>query len=301
MQKKTFWNPNNDSCNIGNLIVSRVVDLERVPFAAELVFPDSNPTIIKQLSKQVGLQHFADITLDLLLSFHSFLIQTEQYNILVDTCCGNEKNRPTRPAWHQRNGPFLDNLAICGITPSNIDFVLCTHLHADHVGWNTKLINGEWVPTFPNAQYLFAKKELDYWSAESQRNPSEPIMYGSYDDSILPVIKSGQALLVDSDHKIEEGIQLEAAYGHTPGNVIINIESEGDQAILCGDVIHHPLQLLKPTWSTNFCYDPELSRQTRLNLLDRCAGSNIALLPAHFHSPDYGYIERHKDTYQLTR
>ena len=301
MQKKTFWNPNNDSCNIGNLIVSRVVDLERVPFAAELVFPDSNPTVIKQLSKQVGLQHFADITLDLLLSFHSFLIQTKQYNILVDACCGNEKNRPTRPAWHQRNGPFLDNLAICGITPSDIDFVLCTHLHADHVGWNTKLINGEWVPTFPNAQYLFAKKELDYWSAESQRNPSEPIMYGSYDDSILPVIKSGQALLVDSDHTIEEGVQLEAAYGHTPGNVIINIESEGDQAILCGDVIHHPLQLLKPTWSTNFCYDPELSRQTRLNLLDRCAGSNIALLPAHFHSPDYGYIERHEDTYKLTR
>jgi glyoxylase-like metal-dependent hydrolase (beta-lactamase superfamily II) len=126
-------------------------------------------------------------------------------------------------------------------------------------------------------------------------------MYGSYNDSILPVIRSGQAVLVDSDHSIDVGIQLEPAYGHTPGNIIVNVESEGDHAILCGDVIHHPLQLLKPMWSSNFCHDPELSRQTRLNLLNRCAGAKISLLPAHFHSPEYGYIERDKETFQLIK
>ena len=301
MQKDTFWDASNDSCNVGNSRISRVVDLEHVPFAADLVFPDANSETIKQLSKKIGLHHFSDVTLDLLLSFHSFLIQTEKYNILVDTCCGNEKDRPTRPAWHQRTGPFLDNLKHFGLTPSDIHFVLCTHLHADHVGWNTKLLNGKWVPTFPNAQYLFTKKEFDYWKTENQKNPSEPIMYGSFNDSILPVIKSGQAVLVDSNHRIDTGIQLEPAYGHTPGNIIVNVESKGDQAVLCGDVIHHPLQLLKPMWSSNFCYDPELSRKTRLNLLNRCAGAKIAILPAHFHSPDYGYIERDGEAYQLVK
>ncbi len=301
MIKNTLWDASTDSCNIGNSIIKRIVDLEHVSFAADLIFPDVNPETIKQLSNRVGLQNFSDNTLDLLLSFHSFLIQTKKYNILVDTCCGNEKERPTRPAWHQRNGPFLDNLANAGLTPSDVDFVLCTHLHADHVGWNTRLIGGKWTPTFPNAQYLFTQKEFEYWKAEDQKNPSEPIMYGSYNDSVLPVIKSGQAVLVESDHQIDNGIQLEPAYGHTPGNIVVNIESESDQAILCGDVIHHPLQLIKPKWSTNFCYDPELSRQTRLNLLNRCAETQTAILPAHFHSPDYGYIERDGDTYQLIK
>ena len=158
MQKDTFWNARKDSCNVGEISIKRIVDLEHVPFDPSLVFPDAKPEIIKKLTPQVGLQHFSDNNLDLLLSFHSFLIQTQKYNILVDTCCGNEKERPTRPFWHQRNGPFLDNLATVGLAASDIDFVLCTHLHADHVGWNTQLINGKWVPTFPNAQYLFSQK-----------------------------------------------------------------------------------------------------------------------------------------------
>ena len=301
MQSRQFWDEINDSCKVGSSYIKRIIDLERVPFNANLVFPDSNPEIIKELSVQVGLQHFARVNLDLLLSFHSFLIQTTKYNILVDTCCGNKKERPTRPFWHQRNGPFLNNLAKIGLAPSDIDFVLCTHLHADHVGWNTQLVNGKWVPTFPNAQYLFTQKEFKYWQEEDQNNPIEPIMYGSYNDSVLPVIKSGQALLVESNHQIDDGVQLEPAYGHTPGNIIVNVTNDGDQAILCGDVIHHPIQLLKPMWSTNFCFDPDLSRQTRLNLLNRCSDTHTAILPAHFHSPDYGHIERNGDTFHLIK
>jgi glyoxylase-like metal-dependent hydrolase (beta-lactamase superfamily II) len=301
MLNDPFWNEHDDSCNVGKIIIRRIIDLEQVPFNSKIVFPDADPTIIKQLSTKVGLEHFSDINLDLLLSFHSFLIQTQKYNILVDTCCGNEKDRPTRPFWHQRHGPFLDNLAAVGLTPSDIDFVLCTHLHADHVGWNTQLINGKWLPTFPNAQYLFAQKELEYWQEEEKKNPMEPIMYGSYNDSVLPVIKSGQALLVPSNHQIDSNIHLESAYGHTPGNIIVNVISEDNHAILCGDVIHHPIQLLKPMWSTNFCFDPDLSRQTRINLLNRCANTRAAILPAHFHSPNYGYIERNDDTFFLIK
>ncbi|MEE2998901.1 MAG: MBL fold metallo-hydrolase [Pseudomonadota bacterium] len=301
MKKKSFWNADNDTCNIGKFFVQRIIDLEHVPFTVELVYPDANLKEIKNLSQDIGLQHFSDNLLEILLSFHSFLIQTEKHNILVDTCCGNNKERPTRQAWHQRNGPFLNNLTGSGVTAFDIDFVLCTHLHADHVGWNTKLVDGKWVPTFPNAQYIFSQKEFEYWKTEDQKHPSEPIMYGSYNDSVLPVIKSGQALLVKSDYQIESGIELEPAYGHTPGNIVVNVESEGEQAILCGDVIHHPLQLLRPMWSTNFCHNPELSRQTRLNVLNRCADTQTAILPAHFHSPSFGYIGRVGNTYHMIK
>jgi len=299
MLKNPFWNSENDSCNIGNTSIKRILDLENTPFAADLVFPDANTEIINKLSEQVGLQYFGQNNTDLLLSFHSFLIQTKKHNILVDTCCGNNKERPTRPAWHRRDGPFLQNLKLAGLTPFDIDFVLCTHLHADHVGWNTQMINGEWLPTFPNAQYLFAKKELDYWKSESEKQPSETVMYGSYDDSILPVIKSGQAVLINDDYQIGNDIQTEPAHGHTPGNIIVHVKSENDRAILCGDVIHHPLQFIKPMWSTNFCYDPELSRQTRLRILDQCAATKTAILPAHFHPPDYGYIEKEDEMYRF--
>jgi glyoxylase-like metal-dependent hydrolase (beta-lactamase superfamily II) len=245
------------------------------------------------------MKHFAEKTFDLLLSFHSYLIQTDKYNILVDTCCGNDKDRATRPAWHKRQGPFLDNLKKNGLMASDIDIVLCTHLHADHVGWNTQLIGGKWQPTFFNAQYLFTIKEFEYWKNKNEQNLSEPIMYGSFDDSILPVIASGQASFVNSDHQIDDGVRIEPAYGHTPGNIIVHVESAKEHAVLCGDVIHHPLQLSKPLWSTNFCFDPNLSRQTRINLLETYADTETAILPAHFHSPDYGCIERHGSGFRL--
>jgi glyoxylase-like metal-dependent hydrolase (beta-lactamase superfamily II) len=297
--KSQFWNPHTDSCNVGKITIKRIVDLEFVPFAANLVFPDATQEKIKNLSSTVGMKHFAEKTFDLLLSFHSYLIQTDKYNILVDTCCGNDKDRATRPAWHKRQGPFLDNLKKNGLMASDIDIVLCTHLHADHVGWNTQLIGGKWHPTFSNAQYLFTIKEFEYWKNKNEQNLSEPIMYGSFDDSILPVIASGQASFVNSDHQIDDGVRIEPAYGHTPGNIIVHVESAKEHAVLCGDVIHHPLQLSKPLWSTNFCFDPNLSRQTRINLLETYADTETAILPAHFHSPDYGCIERHGSGFRL--
>jgi glyoxylase-like metal-dependent hydrolase (beta-lactamase superfamily II) len=292
MQNTKFWNKNTDSCDVGNITIKRIVDLELVPFPANLIFPEATPETIINLANEVGMHHFANNTYDLLLSFHSYLVQTNKYNILIDTCCGNEKERPARPDWHQRQGPFLSNLENCGVTAADIDFVLCTHLHADHVGWNTKLINGKWIPTFTNAQYLFTTKEFEYWKNENEKS-TEEIMYGSYEDSILPVIRSGQALLVDSNHQIDDCVRMEAAYGHTPGNIVVHVENSMEHAVLCGDVIHHPVQLVKPLWSTNFCYDPVLSCQTRMKLLETYSDTKTAILPAHFHSPDYGCIERY--------
>jgi glyoxylase-like metal-dependent hydrolase (beta-lactamase superfamily II) len=299
MTNEGVWNEESDSCRVGNKSIHRIVDLESIPFAAEMIYPDATPSEIKKLTAEFGQHHFDLTSLDLLLSFHSFLVQSENHTILVDLCCGNDKNRPTRQAWHKRNGPFLDNLAKTGVQPRDIDFVMCTHLHADHVGWNTQLIDGAWVPTFPNAQYLFAEKEFTHWQGEHEANPPEPILYGAYIDSVLPVMESGQALLVKSNHDVGAGIRMEAAYGHTPGNVIIHIEDQEDHAILCGDAIHHPVQLAHPEWSTHFCSDPEQSQITRMAFLADYADTKTIILPAHFQAPDYGRIESDNNRYRL--
>jgi glyoxylase-like metal-dependent hydrolase (beta-lactamase superfamily II) len=293
------WNATSESCQIGASSVHRIVDLENVSFAANLIYPDASPEEIRKLSADFSAQHFDPASLELLLSFHSFLVRTDQHTILVDLCCGNDKDRPTRQAWHMRNGPFLDNLAKAGAIPEDIDFVMCTHLHADHVGWNTQLVDGTWKPTFPNAEYLFAEKEFNHWQKIYESNPPEPVLYGSYVDSVLPVIDSGQAKLVQSNHEVAAGIHMEAAYGHTPGNVIIHVEDQNDHAILCGDAIHHPVQLAHPQWSTNFCTDPVQSRKTRMAFLKDYADTKTMILPAHFQAPDYKQIESDGNSYRF--
>jgi glyoxylase-like metal-dependent hydrolase (beta-lactamase superfamily II) len=293
------WNTETESCSLGDTSIHRIVDLESVRFPAQMIYPNVRPEDMEALTARFGAHHFDEASLDLLLSFHAFLVRTKKHTILVDLCCGNDKDRPTRPAWHMRNGPFLDNLARAGVSPADIDFVMCTHLHADHVGWNTQLVDGAWVPTFPNAQYLFAEKEFKHWQREHEKNPVEPVLYGAYVDSVLPVMGSGQALLVQSNHEVGSGIHMEAAYGHTPGNVIIHVEQNAKHAILCGDAIHHPAQLAHPEWSTHFCSDADQSRVTRMALLEDYANTETVILPAHFQAPDYVSIVRDGKAYNF--
>ncbi|MBK20263.1 MAG: MBL fold metallo-hydrolase [Rhodospirillaceae bacterium] len=293
------WDHETDSCTFGDIDVRRVVDMEDGAFPASHLFPDSNLEEISALSQRFGEKHINPETLDLYLSFHAYIVKTEKCTILVDACVGNDKDRPGRPIWTNRSGPFLENLAKQGVAPDDIDFVMCTHLHADHVGWNTKKVNGEWVPTFANAQYLFAEREYQFWQQE-QAQISEPIMYGSHADSVLPIMESGQAKLIDTNHEITTGIYTEPAYGHTPGNMVLNI-SEGSKthAVIFGDVMHHPIQLAHPEWSTCFCEDPQMSSETRTSLLSRYANTETFVLPAHFQSPGYGPVERDGSSFKM--
>jgi glyoxylase-like metal-dependent hydrolase (beta-lactamase superfamily II) len=286
------WNHETDSYSFGTIDIGRVVDMEDGAFPAAMLYPDATPEAIKALSHRFGPMHINPESLELYLSFHAYVIKTEHHTILVDACVGNGKDRPGREMWTNRSGPFLDNLARQGVTPEDIDFVMCTHLHADHVGWNTKQVNGEWVPTFANAQYLFAEREYKFWE-ECQAKSDDPIMYGSHADSVLPVMKSGQAKLIDGAHEIATGLNTEPAYGHTPGNMVLHVsEAAKTHAVICGDVMHHPVQLAHPEWSTCFCEDAQKSRATRTGLLDRFDGSDTFILPAHFQSPGYGPVER---------
>ncbi|MBT4905486.1 MAG: MBL fold metallo-hydrolase [Rhodospirillaceae bacterium] len=231
------------------------------------------------------------------LAFQSFILQTPQHNILIDTCVGEDKER-THPDFHMKKWPWMDNLLALGLTPADIDIVMCTHLHPDHVGWNTQLRDGRWVPTFPNAKYVFARDEYAHWEKESAQG-SERIGL-TFIDSVLPVMEAGQAVLVDHDHQIEDGIWLEPTPGHSPGHVIVNVESNGERGAFIGDLMHHPIQVPHPEWSTCFCWDMEMSAASRTAFVDTHTDAGTLVLPVHFAGATAGHITRYGNAQKFT-
>ena len=279
--------------HIGDIRIDRLVETEG-PFAdADFLLPEIQPGLLEANADWLYPRFVEPVTNKIVMSFHSLILTTPRSTILVDCCVGNDKERPSRPGWHKQNTPWLDKLLTLGLTPEDIDIVLCTHLHADHVGWNTRLIDGRWVPTFPNARYVFGRTEYDYWEQACREHKGEaPLNHGCFDDSVLPVIEAGKAVLVDHDHQLETGIWLAPAPGHTPGNVIVHVQSQDQHAILTGDVMHSAIQLANPDLSSRFCLDPLTSRVTRHKLIETYADSNVTLLPAHFPTPTAGTIVR---------
>ena len=223
----------------------------------------------------------------LIFAYQSFLLRLPGLTALIDTCVGEDKERPFRPLWHHAKWPWLDNLRAVGVEPEEIDLVMCTHLHADHIGWNTRLSDGQWVPTFPNARYLFAKTEYEYWETQYE---NEEWMTNAFKDSVLPIMDEGKADLVDEDYEIQDGLWLEGAPGHTPGGVCIHLENPGGKAVFSGDLVHHPLQIPEAQLSTIFCTDMELSAATRQAFVERHADTNTLILPAHFADETAGRI-----------
>ena len=268
----------------GPFDIVRVVEMEGAFRAPEFLFPEATEEAVRASKVATDPRFYNAETHKLVMSFHTLVIKTRRHNILVDTCIGNDKERPELLDWHQRTGPFLADLAAAGVPAESIDFVLCTHLHADHVGWNTKLFDGRWVPTFPNAKYLMARTEVEHWN-EVRKTSDKPANHRSWDDSVQPILDAGQALVIDSDYEIEHGIHLIPAPGHTPGNVILHVSDGKESAYLIGDTIHHPLQIEHPDWSSSFCSDPNLSRVTRKEFLNTVAETASLVMPAHFGTP----------------
>lgn len=220
-----------------------------------------------------------------LTSIHSWLVRTPRSVILVDTCCGNAKDRPAMPMMHQLDTPFLATLAAAGVAPEEVDYVLCTHLHIDHVGWNTSLVDGEWVPTFPNAKYVVNRTEFEFWRPDNPAAAEVAINAGVYEDSVLPVFDRDRVELWDGDHDIDGVLHLESAAGHTPGHAVARLESGGQTAVFAGDAIHSPIQVYKPTVNCAFDLDGPASAATRQRLLETCVEEGALLLPAHFPTP----------------
>ncbi|HTZ36828.1 MAG TPA: MBL fold metallo-hydrolase [Stellaceae bacterium] len=283
---------------IGDFAVDRIADFEGPSFDPYEFFPDYDPEVARANPELIGPRLLDPASGKLVFSFHSFLVRTGRHTVLIDACIGNDKERPARPQWHRFKSSYIADLARLGVAPEEVDYVMCTHLHWDHVGWNTRLVDGSWVPTFPNAKYVMAKKEYGHWQDFHASGADHPHAT-AFADSILPVVRTGQAMLVDDDHALEDGLWFEGAPGHTPGNVVIHARSGGARGVFVGDVLHHPLQCLKPEWSTRACTDMALSRETRTALVASYADSDTLILPAHFPDPTAGHIRRHGAAYRF--
>lgn len=267
----------------GPFKIQKVVEFEGPHHAPDFIFPDATPERFAA-TRAAGDRRFYDReTGKLVMSYHGILVTTPRSRILIDTCMGNDKHRPRNPLWHMRTGPFVQDLAASGVALADIDYVFCTHLHGDHVGWNTRLIDGRWVPTFPRAKYLFARKEIEHWRATVEVDPE--VNHRSWEDSVAPIFAAGQAVLVEEDHEIEPGVRLVPAPGHTPGNVMVRLEHGDRVAYVIGDTMHHPVQVERPEWSSKFCWNAALSTQARQTLLETVADTGVHVIPAHFPTP----------------
>src|SRR6185312_454861 len=232
---------------------------------------------------------------NVVLCFQSYVVKTPHHNILVDSCIGNDKNFPLRPAWNKKqDGNWMAALKAANLAPGDIDFVMCTHLHGDHVGWNTKLENGRWVPTFPKARYLFSKKEYAYWSEIHQKTPLDQIT-----DSVLPIIEANRAELVTSDHSLNDHIRLSPTPGHTPDHFAVCAGKGGDAAVFTGDLIHSPIQARYPELVMRVDTDRDQGVRTRRNFLERYCDTGTLCCTMHFPSPSVGHIKRWGDGFRL--
>lgn len=280
---------------LGQFSIDTVVETAG-PFApVDFVLPGVDLARLEQHSDWL-MPRFLNAQRQLMMSFHSYVLRTPRHNILIDTCVGNDKERPLRQGWHHQQSNYLQSLAILGLKPEDIDFVCCTHLHADHVGWNTQLREGQWVPTFPKAQYVFSDTEYRHWETEhrqalAQGRPAPN--HGSFGDSVLPVVDAGQALMVEGGHDFEAGVRLEPAHGHTPGSCVLHARSAGEHAVFTGDIMHTPVQLIDLSWSSRFCHDPVQAQQVRQTLAEQLADTSSWMMAAHFPDPVAGRIVSH--------
>ena len=280
-----------ESWKIGNVEITRVVDVvTAVP--PTVLFPQATPERVAELADWLR-PDFIDAEGKMLLSMHAFAIRAGDARIVVDTCVGTGKVRPL-PEWTDLKSHFLDDLASIGFAPDAVDRVLCTHLHFDHVGWNTIRQGDAWVPTFPNARYLVGAKEWDYW-----RDHDDPYAPEAKQDSILPIFEAGLYDLVEMDHVISDEVRLVPTPGHTPGHVSVVIESDGQEAIITGDMLHHPLQLVHPEWDDDADVDGERAFRTRSDFLAKHADRPVLVLGTHFAAPTGGHVVRDGEVYRF--
>ncbi|MDP9012273.1 MAG: MBL fold metallo-hydrolase [Pseudomonadota bacterium] len=284
---------------IGEIAVDRVQELEGPLFRPKDVFPDYDAEILERHYDDLVPRHYSPSLGLVIGTVQSYVIRTGSYNVLVDTCCGNDKQRPSEPPFHDLHTPYLERLAALGLRPEDIHFVLCTHLHVDHVGWNTKLENGKWVPTFPKATYLFAQTELDFLVGLAHAAPPGNAHAAQYADSVEPIIAGRRARLLTGAETLIPGLDLEFAPGHTPGHVVLRARSKGASALFTGDVVQHPFQVYRPHWNSAFCASPEQSRATRRRVLGECADGDVLMFPAHFANPYAVKVKRFEDSFAI--
>lgn len=269
---------------VGDATVTKIVELEGEGFG-EFLLPDAKSRALSgigwldpgHIGPRGGLK----------LSVHSFVVEIAGRRVLVDTNVGNGKRRKV-PIWNNLSTPWLGDLTRAGFAPDTIDSVICTHLHIDHVGWNTQRDGRQWAPTFPNARYIFVRDEYEFWRARLD----DPARAELFFDSIDPVVAAGLVDLVDIDAELAPGLRFVATPGHTEHHAAVLIESAGAAAIITGDFLHHPAQLEYPAWSSSFDTSPDRSVETRHAWFNKLADERTLVLGTAFPDPSAGYISR---------
>jgi glyoxylase-like metal-dependent hydrolase (beta-lactamase superfamily II) len=280
--------------NVGRATITRVEEVYGPTYPATQIFPDLSEKILAEHAHWIAPDHYEASTGLIKLSVHSWLLQIGGQKILIDACCGNQKNKPGRPFWHMMNMPYLERLKAAGARPDEIDLVMCTHLHHDHVGWNTQLRDESWVPTFPNARYVFSKPDFEYYrklDADPKEGPAE---LGTFRECVLPIVEAGRAELVTGPHRLNDHFEIMPAPGHSAGHVVFWLESGGERAVFIGDVWHHLLQVYYPHWNFPKNSDAEQARTSRRMVLEHCAATGALVLPAHVGAPFAGHIDATK-------
>lgn len=274
---------------VGQVKITRVVEIAAIG-GTRFILPQATPEASQKIPWLAP--HYATPEGRLKLNVQSWIVETPTRKIVVDTCIGNGKSNRSMPTWNNLDKPYLDDLIAAGVPAQSIDTVLCTHLHVDHVGWNTTLVNGQWVPTFTNARYLFGRTEYDHWAARSPDGENKAV----FADSIQPIVTAGLADLITADHRVCDEISLIPTPGHSPGHMSVLISSDGAQALLTGDVAHSPCQMAHLDWSSTVDSDPIQAVATRKMLFSRFADTPTLVFGGHF---DPGRLVRDGEAFKL--
>ena len=278
---------------VGAATITRV-DETRFALPPEQLFPSWSEHDARALEERFAADSLDVQNRRVPLHTHLWVVELDGKTIVVDTGIGNGKSRPFSALFDQLDHPVLERFAAAGFRPEQVDYVLLTHLHVDHVGWNTHWRDGRWMPVFPNATYVFAERERDFFATPAGE-PRRMV----FDDSVLPVIEAGLARAVpDEGDEILDGVRFLPTFGHSAGHMTIEIRSRGETALFSGDVMHSAIQVHRPEWSSVFCLDAEQARESRLRLLDRAAETDATLFAAHFAQTSAGKVARAGNGYE---
>lgn len=284
--------------NLGDITIEQVVEQELSFLPVFEFFPTLTPEILEENRAWMEPDHLDPVTQFFKICVQSYIVRTPHHIIMVDTCVGNHKPRPTRPMWDMmKSSQYEVNLKAAGLTFEDIDFVMCTHLHTDHVGWNTKLEDGRWVPTFPNARYIFADKELKYWTEKANTDPDS---CGWVMDSVLPIVDANKAEIVTSHHCLNDHVTLIPSPGHSIDHYSVLVGEAGNDALITGDMVHSQLQARYPELGMFSDYDSAQAGRTRRELFGRFCDTSTLMCTTHLPLPSIGRVSRWDDGFKIS-
>ena len=293
---------------LGNVEITRIVEWQGPFGPARGLVPGSGAEVWRANEEWLAPDHWAPDTDSAVMALQTWVLRSGGRTVLVDTGVGNGRERPHSPHFHRRQGDFLGLLERAGVRPEDVDVVVNTHLHADHVGWNTRASDGTdgedgaWVPTFPNARYLVpAADDFHFGPGNAYGDGLREEDRLVYEDSVAPVHRAGLVELWDGSHRIDENLVLESAPGHTPGSAVLRLASGGDRAVFVGDLVHSPVQILDPSHASCFCLDARRAAASRRRILERAADERELVVPAHFGGAGAAEVRREGKGFGLAR